>query len=344
MTNTPRGRSAHSAGAHSAGAHSAAAHSAAAHDAGAGELAAAIDVGTNTVLLLVGRRAPDGGLEVVLDRCETPRLGRGVAARGTLAPDSAQQTLEVLRSFAADLARLGVAPARVRAVGTAVFRRARDAPAFVARVRVETGLPLEVASEAEEARLAYVAVVGAALGEKPADTLVIDVGGGSTELVSHGGATRLSAPVGAVVLGETFGLEHALTAPRFAELCAAARTACERFPADAGRAPGGEVVVLGGSAQNLAALVLGLERFDHERAEGAHATAADAFTWAERLARVEPAERLRWPIEPARAEILPAGLVCIGATLERIGRERARLSGRGLRFGLLQGALSEVLS
>lgn len=302
----------------------------------AGELAAAIDAGTNTVLLLVGRRGADGALEVVFDRCETPRLGAGVAARGTLDPAAAERALAVFRAFAADLARLGVAPARVRAAGTAVFRRARDADAFVARVRAETGVPLVVASGDEEARLAYRAVAGAG-----AHTLVIDVGGGSTELVSDGGRARVSAPVGAVVLAESFGLADALDGARFAELHAAVRANFAALAFEASPARGTEAVVLGGSALNLGALVLGLPHFDHVRAEGARVSAEDALTWAERLARVPAASRVRWPIEPARAEILPAGLVCVAAALERSGCAEARVSGRGLRFGLLADALSE---
>lgn len=306
----------------------------------AGELAAAIDAGTNTLLLLVGRRGADGELDIVFDRCETPQLGAGVAARGTLDPAAAERALAVFRAFAADLARLGVARERVRAAGTAVFRRARDADAFVARVRAETGLPLVVASGAEEARLAHRAVVGTG---GSADTLVIDVGGGSTELVWDAGRARVSAPVGAVVLAETFGVAGALDEARFAELHAAVRAEFARLPAANAHA-GAEVVVLGGSALNLGALVLGLAHFDHARAEGARVRADDALTWAARLARVPAAARTRWPIEAARAEILPAGLVCVAAALERIGRAEARVSGRGLRFGLLAEALSENVS
>ncbi len=302
------------------------------------ELAAALDVGTNTVLLLIGRRGANGELEVLDDRCETPRLGQGVAARGVLDPEAIERTLAVLRRFREALEAARIPPARLRAVGTAVLRRAHDARDFVARVEAELGLSIEIASEEEEARLSYRAVASSGSG---LDALVIDVGGGSTELICSAGRERYSAPVGALVLCETFAAQGATPPERVAELVRHVREACLRFPAGAARRePRAEVVGLGGSALNLAALELGLQRFDHRVTEGARVPASSALRWAERLFALETSARARLPIEATRAGILPCGLVCLGAVLERIGAAEVRLSGRGLRFGVLQELLS----
>src|SRR4029079_8718010 len=120
------------------------------------QLAAAIDLGTNTVLLLVARPA-GSGLEVVLDECHTPRLGAGVAARKTLDPAARERTIQVLAHFARKLESLGVARERTRVVGTAVLRRASDAPECVAAVRARVGLDVEILSGEEEARLGALA-------------------------------------------------------------------------------------------------------------------------------------------------------------------------------------------
>lgn len=310
--------------------------------------AAALDVGTNTILLLIGRRAAasasggDGGLEIELDRCATPRLGQGVAAHGRLDGAAVERALAVLRDFAGELAARAIPAARVRAVGTAVFRRASDGPEFAARVARELGLTIAIASEAEEARLAYAAAVGGTGGEGAArDTRVIDVGGGSTELIADGGRARCSAPVGAVVLSETYLGERALRPGGFEALCAAARAALAALPLPE-PVRDGPVIALGGTAVNLACLSAGLAAFDPERAEGVRIRAQEARNWARRLADLPHEARCAFPIEPERAAILPAGLVCLAEALERLGSTSALASGRGLRYGVLRELLSDL--
>jgi exopolyphosphatase / guanosine-5'-triphosphate,3'-diphosphate pyrophosphatase len=128
---------------------------------------AAIDLGTNTFLMLVARRGERAHLEVELDLCRTPRLGQGLAATGALAPQAIERGLEVLREFAGELRRRHVAPDNARAVGTAALRRARNARTFVERALVETGIRVEVIAEEEEARLGYHAVVAERTGALP---------------------------------------------------------------------------------------------------------------------------------------------------------------------------------
>jgi exopolyphosphatase/guanosine-5'-triphosphate,3'-diphosphate pyrophosphatase len=287
---------------------------------------AALDVGTNTVLLLVARSGPEGALEVLEDHCRTPRLGEGLARSGAIAPAAAERALEALEFFARRLAGLGHPPERTRAVGTAVLRRARNGADFLERVRARTGLAIEVLGEEEEARLAHLAVAGELAGARAA---IVDVGGGSTEFSSADGALRLSIPVGAVVLCERFP-----EACDFPALLAAAREAAERFPARG--AAGEECVLLGGTALNLACLERGFERFDPLRAEGSRVAPEAAGRWAERLAGMPLERRLELPLERERAGILPAGLACAAAALERLAPMALRASGRGLRFGVIR--------
>jgi exopolyphosphatase/guanosine-5'-triphosphate,3'-diphosphate pyrophosphatase len=302
----------------------------------AGEPVAAVDLGTQTALMLVARQR-GAELEVLEDHCFGCGLGRGQSTGGELHPESVERTLEVLETFARRARESGVPRERQRAVGTAVLRRARPLEPFLEAVRERTGWSLEVLDEVEEARLGWSAAVSA--GAAP-ETCVIDVGGGSSECVTDAGRSRRSIPMGAVVLTERYlGLDGRSPAESggFEALVAAARSRASELPT-AGAA---SVVLLGGTASNLACLELGLEVFDHRLAEGAEVPAAAALTWARRIVELDEEERLDLPIEPDRAAILPAGLVALGAVLEHVAGAdaRARVTGRGLRYGLARELL-----
>lgn len=292
------------------------------------EAVAALDIGTNTMLLLVSGLDALGNLRVIEDHCRTARLGEGLAREGRIAPQAFERGLAALREYAQRLQALGIEPERTRAVGTAVLRRAANAPAFVDAVQRATGLRIEIISEAEEAELGARAVRGELGTERAA---VIDVGGGSTEYAGAGGTQRLSIPIGAVVLAES-GVP-------LAEQQTLAISLAKAFPP--GDARGETAVILGGTAVNLACLELGLARFDPLAAEGARLPPDSARRWAGRLAALPPAERLRLPIEPERAAILPQGLLCLAAAVERLEPFSLRVSGRGLRYGLARTLLQK---
>jgi len=296
---------------------------------GAGEPVAAIDLGTNTALLLVARARGDGSLETLEETCLTPRLGTGLAARGSLDPAAVERALEALRAFARAIAAHGVPPARLRAVGTACLRRATDGRAFAERAARETGIAIEIVPEAEEARLGELAI--AALGAGP-EALVVDVGGGSTEVACRALGLRASIPIGAVVLTEAWLDPRGPDSARWAGLRAAAAEAARAFPAGVGR--GRAVWAIGGTAVNLAACASGLARFDPRAVEGRVVPAVQAAQLADALAALPRAGRLAFPIEAERADILPAGLAALAAVLERLGAETVRVSGAGLRHGL----------
>lgn len=302
---------------------------------------AAIDVGTNTALLLIATRAPGGELEVIDDLCRTPRLGSGLASAGRLSPEAQGRTLEVLAEFAARLRESDLHGSRVRAVGTAALRRAANAREFIDRVRAETGLALEVLSEDDEARLGYAAARARGATES---SILIDVGGGSTEIAAAGGATRKSAPIGAVVLTEEFlGLDGRapLRSGGWTALCAAAARACEVFP-KLNPGDSSDAVVLGGSGVNLACLELGLSRFEPARADGTVLDAASAGRWASKLAALSLEARLKLPVERERAEILPAGLACLAAVVARLGVRSLRVCGQGLRYAIARELLTDA--
>jgi exopolyphosphatase/guanosine-5'-triphosphate,3'-diphosphate pyrophosphatase len=290
------------------------------------EAVAAIDLGTNTALCLIARHDDAGGFVVVEDHCRTPRLGENLLARGTLDPAAVERALEALLFFAGRVRAARVAPSNLRAVSTAVLRRAGDGPRFVELALERTGIAIEIVSGDEEARLGELAV--AAEGVTP-DTVVVDVGGGSTEVSCTALGFRRSLAIGAVVLAESSPVESYLER---------AADAARELPL--GLARDRDVVVLGGTGVNLACLARGFARFDHERAEGSRLAAADARAWAQRLAPLPLQARLGHPIEPERAFILPAGMSVLGAVLERMAVQSMRVTGRGLRFGVARELLA----
>ncbi len=296
---------------------------------------AAIDVGTNTALCLVARARADGSLETLGEWCSTPRLGAGLVANSSLDPHASERALAALREFARHLEAHGVPRSRVRAVGTACLRRARDGRAFAERVAKETGIALEVIDELEEARLGEVAIASAGAGP---EAVVVDVGGGSSEVACRELGLRVSLPLGAVLLAESASNAGEDPRAEWERIRSQARSASSAIPP--GIAAARAVWAIGGTAVNLGACAAGLAQFDPRAVEGVCVDAADVATWAERLALCTRAERLDWPIEPERADILPAGLALLAAILARLDAGEVRICTLGLRHALARELLA----
>ena len=172
---------------------------------------AAIDCGTNSLRLLLAEAAPDGSLVEIDRRTEIVRLGEGVDASGAFTDQALTRTFAVLDDFASRLTGLDIEPDRVRMVATSAARDVSNRETFLAGVRSRIGIEPEVISGDREAGLSYVgavssAAVRAGLGEDP--VLVVDIGGGSTELVIGTGEglveAAVSLPMGSVRLTERF--------------------------------------------------------------------------------------------------------------------------------------------
>jgi len=294
-----------------------------------------LDVGSNTVLLLV--LAADGA--VLRDEARITRLGQGVFASGELAPEAVARTRAAIADFA-PIAR-AESVARLVAVGTEALRRARDGAEFLAalvRDRLVDGARL--LSGEEEAELTLEAT-RRQLGERRGALAVIDVGGGSTEVAwreSLGGPVRgVSLPLGSVRLTEAHLPRHPIPAADLAALRetvrAAARPLFEALPA--GLPADAAVVAVAGTATTLAALELELAVYRRERVEGLELSREVLSRWIETLAQLGVAERKRLPgLEPGRADVIVAGLVCLELALACLGAERFAVSEHGVRHGV----------
>lgn len=306
---------------------------------------AAIDLGTNTVRLLVGEAAGAGWRP--LDEAQrVTRLGEGQGRSGPLGEMPMARTAAVVAEYVERAERLGASIIRI--VATSAVREAPNARAFAERVRATTGRDLEVLSGADEARLT---LRGVAAG-LPALTdafLLVDIGGGSTEFVlARGGRAELavSLRLGVVALAERYIDAGPVPAARHAEMVAEvdARLAAELPAAIAGaRASGAAGLLVGtaGTVTALAALDLGLAVYEAGHVQGHVLTRAAVDRQRARLSVLPLAERARVPsLEPGRADVLVPGIAICMAVMDRLGFDSLVVSDSGLREGLLGEALA----
>jgi len=292
------------------------------------------DIGSNTILLLV--MAADGS--VLRDLARITRLGQGVFESGELAPQAIARSEAAIAEFAAQARRDGVE--RLVAVGTEALRRARGGAEFLAGL-VRAGLVdgARLLSGEDEAELTLEAT-RLGVGERCETIAVIDVGGGSTEVAwraRRAGPVRgLSLPLGSVRLTEAHLPRHPIPPAELTALRAhVARVAEPLARALPNGLPDAAVVAVAGTATTLAALELALAPYDPARVEGLALDRAVLARWIERLAALPVEARKRLPgLEPGRADVIVAGLVCLELALARLGVTHFRVSERGVRHGV----------
>jgi exopolyphosphatase / guanosine-5'-triphosphate,3'-diphosphate pyrophosphatase len=271
---------------------------------------AAIDQGTNTTRLLVAD-AEDGELEEVAKRVEITRLGEGVDSRRRLLPLPITRVRNVLTDYRREAERLGAE--RVLLVATSAVRDAENGEAFLGEIEWSYGFVTRLLSGEDEAELTFRGAADGRLGS----TLVIDPGGGSTELVlgeGHEIRSRESVDVGSTRLTERF-IHTDPPAPE--ELHAAADYVRSFLPP----APQVDHVVgVAGTITTLAALDLGLDEPEGWGTHGHILTLEAVRGQRERLALLPLAERGRLPgLHPKRAPVIVAGAILVEQVVEHFG-------------------------
>ncbi len=290
----------------------------------ADDILGAIDVGTNAVRLEVARVLPDGSLETLHTERDPVRPGEGVFKTGSIHKDVADRLISALKRYASLCKRYG---ARVRAVATSALREARNRDEVVRRARKEAGVSLEIVSGREEARLICLGVLrGKNANQK---SLCIDLGGGSTEVISAEGqqARQLwSIDLGAVRLTETFAAHDRVSGKQLQLMRNFVREVVEEnLPL---RTPGLPTAALGSSG-TIGAVV------SFARSEGVgHATLREVSRAVEELAEMD-AEKRRKRFDPRRADIIVAGAVILEAVLKHLRCKTILAVDRGLREGIL---------
>ena len=289
--------------------------------------AAAVDIGTNTVRLLVADVDGTKLVDIVRDRAIT-RLGQGVDAERRLDREAMRRTLDAVARFVGRAKALGAE--RVRVAGTSALRDAGDRDRFATLLDQATGVLLEFLSGAEEARLS---MLGATIGLPAGRYVVCDIGGGSMELSSS--SASVSLDVGCVRLRERFLHDD----PPSTEQTGAARAFVMETLGGAARAlldADGALVGVAGTTTTLAALVLGLDAYDRDLVHHATIERSDVERWSERLLAMTVDEIVAaGPVERGRADVLAAGVLILRCVMERFDHSRVLVSESDILDGLV---------
>ncbi|YAL82745.1 exopolyphosphatase [Dermacoccaceae bacterium W4C1] len=292
---------------------------------------AAIDCGTNSIRLLIADRDESGTLTDVVRRMEIVRLGQGVDVTGRIAPEAMERTLARAAEYAALCREHDVQAARF--VATSASRDAQNAQEFVTGVRAAFGdldVAPEVISGAEEAALSFAGATAAVTASgAPGPYLVVDLGGGSTELVRGTEAPEQawSMDVGCVRMTERHLRSDPPTEAEIDAATADVEAALDEAEKSVDLTGIATVVGLAGSITTITARALGLDSYQPERIHGAQLSLDQAVNAADSLLHSTRAERAAMPyMHPGRVDVIGAGALVWTRVLARL-QERSQITG-----------------
>jgi exopolyphosphatase/guanosine-5'-triphosphate,3'-diphosphate pyrophosphatase len=305
----------------------------------------AVDIGTNSVRLLVARtRGSDLPLQTLVRAGEACRLGRGLHRTGMIDGEMVERACEVVARMVERARSEGAE--RIIVAATQALRVASNRDEVRERIAQAAGLPVRILSGEEEARLTYGAVIES-LGSAAARhaCVVFDLGGGSTEIASGVGrdvGRFASIPMGAVSLTERFlgdrPADHDGITGLDRHVEAALAQHCRDYPSDPAIFAG-----VGGTVTVLASLFLDLPRYDPGRIDGCAIPAADVGRLVERLTWMDPESRRRILVMgEGRADIIAAGARAVLAMLRFFKARTLTASSQGLRYALARLAAEEA--
>lgn len=285
---------------------------------------AAVDMGTNSTRLLIADSTPTGLVDV--ERTETVTgLGRGLDGSGRLAPDAIERTTTVLRIYSRRIREAGVETAR--AVATSAARDATNRDEFVEAARMALGFLPDVISGEEEAELVFSGATGGT--PDPRAAVVVDIGGGSTEIVTDQGG--VSTDIGSIRLTERCLPNH----PATVRDLAAARQEAARVMGSADVPRRSCAMGAAGTWTSLAAIHLDLDSYDSHEVEGTTLGLEDAERMVAWLGSLSLAEKQAIPsLNPERAPIILGGAVVAETSLRLLGLQGITVTGHDILDGV----------
>ncbi len=309
--------------------------------AGESHRVAVVDVGSNSTRLLIADVA-GGSVREVARQSRVTRLGRGVDLSGQLSAEAIEAACAAISDYVALCGKAGVE--RVEAIATSAVRDASNGGAFVAELRERFALSARVLDGEEEARLTY---LGATAEHPPTEpTLVVDIGGGSTELiVGTGGEIAFHASLQAGVVRHT-ERHMASDPPTTVELEALARDVralIEDARAGQAGATAGAGIAVAGTPTSLASIELGLEPYDPKQVHGHTLTLTTIQRRLSQLASSPLSKRVEIPgLHPDRAPNIVTGVVILVETMRAFGLERIDVSEHDILYGTAIGVISAL--
>jgi exopolyphosphatase/guanosine-5'-triphosphate,3'-diphosphate pyrophosphatase len=305
---------------------------------------AVIDIGTNTLILLIANIKAKKVVEVLYDEPVITRLGQGLEANHFFLPEPTKRTVAQLVEFKKICDKHKVK--KIYAVGTAACRIAANTGVFVGQVKKACGFSVEVISSDKEAELSFLSVCRDFEKQKK-KFIVVDIGGGSTEIItgpiekSKGGPeTVMSLPIGSVRLTEQFVRTDPISAEQFSRLQLVARNAVSDeldnfYPISFDPAKH-IVVATGGTAATLAAVDRKVKKFRMDRIHGKSLKKENLEGHVKLIASKTIKDRQQIVgLEPLRADVILAGAIILNEIIGYFGQKKALISAHGLRYGAL---------
>jgi exopolyphosphatase/guanosine-5'-triphosphate,3'-diphosphate pyrophosphatase len=304
---------------------------------------AAIDIGTNSVRLVIAEALRAGNYRILDEEKATTRLGHDLVETGRLDADAVTKTLEALRRMKQIAAGFQVRDVRV--IATCAVREADDGEAFVRRVRDEVGLDVETISSDQEGRLAFMSVERNfnLVGKNVA---VADIGGGSTEIVLATGSiieAVCGTPLGAVRITEKFGTAQAVSYEQFEAMVADIDRVLRRHTRKLLLEPH-ILIGSGGTFTTLAEMTNALKGQPGLPLRGSEVTRAEVRHLLDRLRKIPAEARRSMPgLSPDRADIIVAGITIVDRIMYRFDLNRVMIHDRGVRDGLMLMMIDQMI-
>jgi exopolyphosphatase/guanosine-5'-triphosphate,3'-diphosphate pyrophosphatase len=299
-----------------------------------------IDVGTNTLLCLIADIRDTGRFRVLDDLAEIARLGQGVDQTGVISAAGEERAMAILARYRDRCNDLGVE--QITAVGTSALRDAKNSSQVRARIRDALDIDIRVISGAEEAGYSFLAVQRG-LSHLDRELVVIDIGGGSTEIIlgnEHGVSRALSIDVGSVRLTERYLHSDPVRADEVIALRAAIEAHLQVIQCEIiAQANSASLVGIAGTFTTLAAIEKKLTRYSPNQVHGSVLNLSEVKRQVDMLQRLSIAERKQIAgLEPKRADVIFAGAYLIDNIMELFGARHVIVSDQGVRYGLLHEA------
>ena len=302
-----------------------------------------IDIGTNTILCLIAEIKSDGSFAVMDDLAEITRLGQGVQRTGFIGPEGEERSRETLRRYLERCQSLKVQ--EVRAVGTSALRDAQNSAEVRGRFKEQLGLDVCVISGDEEAAYSFLAVQKG-LPFNRRELLVIDVGGGSTELIrgnQSGVSQALSIDIGSVRLTEKFLHSDPVRKEEYEKMMVGIEIELASLPQQWLKDSSILTLVgIAGTFTTLSAVEKKLRCYAHGEVHGSQLTLREVRRQVALFESKTIAERKAIPgLEPKRADVILAGACLIERIMTLFRSERVIVSDHGVRYGLLHECLKQ---
>ena len=296
---------------------------------------ACLDLGTNTFLCLIAELGQNGFKEI-FDASTVVRLGQDLysESKARLHPEALQRAEKCLSEYAEKAKELNVE--RIYAVATSAARDAENRDELF-RICKDLGIELEIIAGEREAELTY---RGSFVDQELEGSLVVDVGGGSTEfLVKEAGRTKAtSLNIGAVRFTDNYVKSHPVSEADILEMTAAIQQKLRELPKI--KKPN-YLVAVAGTPTTLAAIIQELDSFDKEKSDDFSLSKEDLQIWRDKLAAMSLEERLKLPgMQKGREDVIVAGTNILLQVLEKFSADYYLVSTRGVRYGLAYEKLS----